>query len=340
MSLFYKYILKTISNTFFPIFLILYAVASVIILVKIASYTSVITISFWELLFLYALNIPQILFYTLPITFFVSVIINLSKLSSEYELIVITSFGMSPLKLLKTLFPISLLVTISLFIVSFVLIPKANYMEEVFMNIKHQEAQFNIKPSEYGQKFGPWYIYVQDKDKKIYKDIILFQTQPEKDTFIIAKQATVKNNNNILSLQLYDGSALTITQHINQIDFRKMSMNNNMKQTRNISSLSDILLYWKDAPKNSSRRRMILQNGFISMLPLISLLFYISFGYFNPRYQSNRNTIYAIVLVVIYMVITQKLATTYRELYTLYVVPIVWILLSIGFYIKRIKRYY
>lgn len=339
MRLLKKYLLQTISATFFPIFLTLFAITSVIFLVKIASLTSVITMSFKELLFLYSLSVPQILFYTLPITFFISVIINLSKLSNEYELIVITSFGLSPLRILRILIPTSALISIALFIISFILIPQADYMEESFINKKKQEAQFNIKPSEYGQKFGPWYIYVEDKKKKIYKDIILYQTKKGEDTFIIAKQATIKNRVNALSLELYDGSASTITAKISQIDFAKMSMNNSLKKSKKISSLRDVINYWQNTDPTSTKRRMILQNIFISLLPIISILFYISFGYFNPRYEKNRNTIYAILLVVFYMVTTQNIAT-HREFYLLLVVPPVWILLSILFYIKRIRPYY
>ncbi|MCK5295122.1 MAG: LptF/LptG family permease [Arcobacteraceae bacterium] len=339
MSLLKRYLSKTISQTFFPIFLTLFAITSVIFLVKIASLTSVITMNFKELLFLYSLTVPQILFYTLPITFFISVIINLSKLSNEYELIVITSFGLSPLKLLKLLIPISLLMSLALFVISFILIPQADYMEESFMNKKQQEAQFNIKASEYGQKFGPWYIYVQEKKKKYYNDIILFQPQQNEDTFILSQKATMKNKDGLLSLELYEGSASTITNKINQIDFSKMSMNNRLKKAKKISSLSDIINYWKNTKKESTKRRMILQNTFIALLPFISILFYISFGYFNPRYEKNRNTIYAILLVIFYMIVTQNIST-YREFYLLLVVPPVWLFISFLFYFKRIKPYY
>ncbi|HIP13266.1 MAG TPA: YjgP/YjgQ family permease [Arcobacter sp.] len=339
MKLLKRYLLSTLSNTFFPIFMTLFAITSVIFLVKIAALTSIITMSFSELLYLYSLTIPQILFYTLPITFFITAIINLSKLSKEYELIVITSFGLSPLKVMKIFIPISLLLSISLIIISFVLIPKAKYMENSFIDKKKQEAQFNIKPSEYGQKFGPWYIYVQDKNNNTYKDIILYQSEINKDTFIIAQQAKIKNNTNTLSLKLFDGSASTITNKINQVDFKTMSMNSYIKQSKQISSFKDLINYWKNAPAESVKKRRILQNIFISVLPFISVLFYISFGYFNPRYEKNKNTIYAILLVLVYMIATQKIALS-RDYYLLAVVPIGWILISIFFYFRRIRPYY
>lgn len=52
-----------------------------------------------ELFTLYLYSVPNILFYTLPISFFIALVIALGKLSSEYELIVITSFGLNPTKI-------------------------------------------------------------------------------------------------------------------------------------------------------------------------------------------------------------------------------------------------
>jgi lipopolysaccharide export system permease protein len=177
--------------------------------------------NFTELLYLYALNIPNILLYTLPVTFFIAVILNMSKLSSEYEMIVLTSFGLSPLKILNFLLPISLLVSISLLVLTLITIPQAKYLEQNFITTKKQNAQFNIKPSEYGQKFGPWNIYVEKKIKNNYQNITLLQPEDTSDTIIFAKSATIENNIDSLKLNLFDGSSTIIAYNIKQVDFKK-----------------------------------------------------------------------------------------------------------------------
>ena len=96
-----QYVYSQLAVTFFPIFLGLFFITSIVFLVKIASLTSVITMDFFELFKLYAYVIPQIIFYTMPISFFISLVITLAKLASEYELTVITSFGLNPVKILK-----------------------------------------------------------------------------------------------------------------------------------------------------------------------------------------------------------------------------------------------
>jgi len=340
MKLLKKYFSETLSNTFFPIFLSLFTITSVVFLVKIASLTSVITINFTELSYMYLLRIPTILYYTLPITFFISIIINLSKLSGEYELIVISSFGFSPFKLLKILFPISFFTTLALFVISFILIPQTDYLESKFINEKNQDAQFNIKPSEYGQVFGPWFIYVEGKENNVYKDITLFQPSQTKDIFVMAKSANIKNEEGKLQLELENGTAISIVPNkMQQINYEKMLLMYDLKEAKKITSITDLILYWAHIDTNSTQMRLFVQNFFVSLFPLVSLFFYIVFGFYNPRYEKNKNTLYAIGLTVIYMITMQKVSE-FKDFNMIYIVIGIWISISFILYKIRIKPYY
>jgi lipopolysaccharide export system permease protein len=339
MKLLKKYLSLTLGQTFFPLFFTLYSITSIITLVKIVSLTSVITMNFTELLYLYALNIPNILLYTLPVTFFIAVILNMSKLSSEYEMIVLTSFGLSPLKILNFLLPISLLVSISLLVLTLITIPQAKYLEQNFITTKKQNAQFNIKPSEYGQKFGPWNIYVEKKIKNNYQNITLLQPEDTSDTIIFAKSATIENNIDSLKLNLFDGSSTIIADNIKQVDFKKMTMNNILPKAKQISSFDDLIVYWSNIQEDDLKRKMLMKNLFLSMLPFISLIFYIALGYYNPRYQKNKATIISIGLIVLYIVVMSKFAAM-RNLNLLLLLPFLWIIISIIIYRIRVKPYY
>ncbi len=332
------YVLKNLSSVFFPIFLTLFAITSIIFLVKIASLTSVITMNFSELLLLYSLKIPLILFYTLPVTFFVSSVINISKISSEYELIVITSFGLSPLKILKILIPVSLLTSLLLMIISFILIPKSTYIENLFLNKKKQEVKFNIKPSEYGQKFGPWYMYVEGKEKNDYKNMMLYKNDNGNDTFIIAKTARLHNNANSFTLELLNGTSSIIADDLTYVNFQKMTLNNQLPQIKQLKSLKDLINYWI---KNRSYKKSLtlIRNVLISLLPVISLLFYIALGYYNPRHQKNNASSYSIVFVILYILLLQQLSLSIN-FSVLFYLPMSWIFMSIFIYYIRIKKYY
>ncbi len=340
MRLLNKYINGTISDTFFPIFLSLFTITSVVYLVKIASLTSVITINFGELSYLYALSMSRILYYTLPITFFIAMIINLSKLSGEYELIVISSFGLSPLKILRIILPICFLMSAALFVISFIIIPQTDYLQAKFLNQKQQEAEFNIKPSEYGQVFGRWYIYVEGKVGNTYKDITLFLPDNDKDTFVTAETANIKNEQDTLKLILDNGTAMNIfDKEMQQVDFEKMILGYQLSEAKKITSIDDLIHYWTNIDATSSKMRNFIQNFFISLFPLMSVLFYIALGFYNPRYEKNRNTIYAIVLTTIYMIAMQKVAEM-RDINMIYIFFGIWLATSFIMYRIRIKPYY
>ena len=158
-----QYLYSNIASTFFPIIFGLFFITSIIFLVKIASLTSIITLNVWELMTLYLYVVPKIFFYTIPISFFISLVMSMARLSNEYELIVITSFGFNPTRIVKMLFPICFLLSFALLVVSVGLIPKAEHLSSVLLNQKKKEANFNIKASEFGQKFGDWLIYIDEK---------------------------------------------------------------------------------------------------------------------------------------------------------------------------------
>jgi len=339
MKLLKKYLLLNYTQTFFPIFLTLYTITSIIFLVKIASLTSIIQINFLELVELYSYSVPTILFYTLPICVFISLVLTLSKLSSEYELIVITSFGLNPIKILKLIFPTILLSSVLLLLLSLALIPKADYMKKTFLQNKKTEAQFNIKASEYGQAFGKWLIYVEEEKKGKYKDIVLFQQAENKDTFIIAKHATMNNNGSSLSLNLETGKAVSITEKIDQIDFNKMIINNDIKSSININTLDDLLLYWKDITHSKSKAADFSFAILSSIFPLLSILFIIYIGYYNPRYEKNHSTLLAIATTTLFLIGSHKISKDFGLIALVYI-PSIWIVIGGFIYHFRIRPHY
>ncbi len=334
-----QYLFSQLAHTFFPIFLGLYFITSIIFLVKIAALTSVITMDVLELFQLYMYVVPTIIFYTLPISFFLSLIITLSKLSSEYELIVITSFGLNPLKILKIFFPTTLLLSLSLIVVSVGLIPKSKFLNERFIEQKEKEANFNIKSSEFGQKFGEWLIYISGKDGKVYKDVKLFKTTANQDQFIIADNAVLDNDNGELSFKLSDGKSFHIEEdEFNQIDYKQMVINDSINREKN-KEFTTSYEYWK---KWLSQDKDIDKFTFYiltSLFPVISLFLVISFGYFNPRYEKNRAVTFSLISVVLYYSIMEPL-TENLLLNSLYVVPLCWLIGTFIYYTKSVKQQY
>ncbi|PLY06411.1 MAG: permease [Arcobacter sp.] len=336
-----QYLFSQLAYTFFPIFLGLYFITSIVILVQIASLTSVITMDIYELFRLYLYSVPTIIFYTLPVTFFISLGLTISKLSNEYEMIVITSFGLNPINIIKIFLPLTFFVSIALLIISVGLIPKSKYLNETFMDSKKKEANFNIKASEFGQKFGDWLIYIDSKEDKTYGNVKLFQTKNNKDQFIIADHAILDNDKGELSFKLYKGKSFHIeNETFNQIDYQNMTIFDTIKKNEFIYSFIDSYSYWKYYLTTST----LVTDEFayyilLSFFPLISMFLVIIYGYYNPRYEKSKIIQWSVFYVVIYYLII-SVATKELLLHSIYVVPVFWILVTYYLYTKSIKQQY
>ena len=336
-----KYLFSHLSQSFFPIFLGLYFITSLIFLVKIASLTSIITINFFELFQFYLYATPTIIFYTMPVSFFISLAITLSKVSSEYELIVITSFGLNPLKILKIFLPISLLLSLTIIVFSLGLIPKAKYLNEQFLEQKENQANFNIKASEFGQKFGDWLIYISSKTDKTYEQIKLFKTQNNIDQFIISKSAVLNNKNGELDFQLFNGKSFYMNEkEINQINYKQLSLSNNIKSVKTSYNYSTSYKFWKDTlQEDISDANKFAFYILISLFPLLSLFLILVFGYFNPRYEKSKVILYSLLTIILYYFLAKQLSDIFL-LHSLYILPFSWLVISYILYSKTTAKKY
>jgi lipopolysaccharide export system permease protein len=334
-----EYIFTQLSLSFFPTFGILFLITSIIFILKIASLTSVITINFLELLEIYSYQLPNILFFTLPVSFFISIVLAISKLCLEYELIVITAFGLNPLRVVKIILPFALLVSSSLLIISLALIPKAKYLNSSLISQKKKEASFNIKASEFGQKFGDWMVYIESDNESTYGDIKLFSKSADELRFILASSAKTSNRDGKLNLELQSGKSFILADKLNQINFKTMNIYDSLANSKEDSFISSYHFWMENIDKRNKYTKDFVFYILVALFPLISLLFVLSFGYFNPRYDKNRASTYAIATITIYYVLSYFLA---KSIF-LYAIPVVistTLIFSYYLYAKKIKALY
>ncbi|MGJ0331817.1 LptF/LptG family permease [Aliarcobacter cryaerophilus] len=334
-----NYLHSQLAISFFPIFLGLFFITSVVFLVKIVSLTSVIKMNFIELFSLYLYTVPQILLFTLPISYFLSLVISISKLSSEYEMTVITSFGVGPLNIVKKLLPITLLISIALLVITLGLIPKAKYLMNSFIDYKKNEANFNIKESEFGQKFGDWLIFIEKKEDNIYKNVKLFKKENNKEELIVSETAILENKKGNLTFKLFNGKIFIIDDsELNEIDFETMYINE-IVNNQQILVFSTSLNYWILSLEYNLDNDSFVFFILTSIFPLISLFLVVTFGYFNPRYEKNRAVAYSIGAVILYYVLIKYIGDRLL-LHSLYIIPTIWIIASYILYSKTIKKEY
>jgi lipopolysaccharide export system permease protein len=283
------YLLRSFSGLFFSIFLPIIAIGSLILFVRIAKITEVTQMSFSEMLTMYGYFVPTILFYTLPITFFAALTLTMVKLSNDFENIVLFSFGISPARILRFFTPVTFATVGLLLLLSLALIPITKQLVKSFISYKSVHAVLNIQASEFGQKFGPWLVFLESKDEKTGRlhNIVLYNaSDPKEEQILLADSGEFFNENGVLGLKLIDGQAYRITDRlIDQIDFKTMKIYDT--STHEPFTYRNLAEYWLMALSDRKRLKDLIIFIAVSLFPLLTLAYAFSYGVLHPRYDKN-----------------------------------------------------
>jgi len=303
-----KYLVKIFFNSFFILFSVLFIISSMVLLLTISNMTVLLKISVSEFFYLYALSLPEIVFFSLPLTFFITASLSISRLFDNSELLSILSFGISPKKILKPFLIISFFFTFLLLIITLFSIPTSNILYKNFINIKKTQSEFNFLTSSIGQKFGNWNAFIKTKSRDEYEDIVLYNNK--KNILITAKSATTSRKENYFILSLQKGNIYLSTEnHSNMIKFQQLNINQKAPVTD--LTLNSIKKYIQTNTQKINKYLLI------SLFPMISFLFIYSISFFHNRYEKNHSVIYAISISVLYYLLVFSL---YKKLYAILII--------------------
>lgn len=313
----------------------LFAIASVIFSIKLATYTAVIQLSLYDMAKLYLFVLPEILFYTLPISFFVAATLSLFKLSNDNEIVVLFSLGIKPSFIIKTMSKPALLLSTLLIFDFFILFPHAKILSINFISYKKSEAKFNLSASEFGHSFGDWLLYLgEDNQNGTYSKVFLFNKNQEEEILISAKRAEVINDSGILRLRLNDGEGYSYSKDkFSQINFKQMLINSTMKTS--LKEYKEPIDYWTSSINKKNKKRMFITNLILSLFPILSLFLSVSLGIVHVRHQQSRIYLYLFLGVLLFYGATFGLQKAFG-FYTIPVVTITWLVATYLFYKKNI----
>jgi len=333
------YISSNFTKAFLTIFLPFFLIISLVFLVKISSLTSRIQITFGELFELFTYSIPEIIFYTLPLSFVAALVNVLVKLSQDNELIALYALGLKAKKILKSLLLLGTLFSILLLSISFLAMPLSNQFYKSFKAVKKSEAKLNIVAGKLGQKFGNYYIYLEEKKDGIFHNIVIYnRTKKDEEQFFSAHEGKLSKKSHTTSLLLNNGYGYTYTKNgLQQVEYKKLEVYDTTK--KRLYKFQDISIYWSKAKKNKKIIKKALFNFFISLIPLLSVYLVAAFTMINPRYQSNHSFIIIFSVTFIFYIlgsILQKWGNIY--LLILFILSIV--LLGKYLFKQRVERYF
>ncbi len=332
------YLSLNFTNSFLTIFLPLFFIGALVFIIKISALTASIQINFIEMVQLFSYNLPSILFYTIPISFLVAVVITLLRLSNENELMALFALGTPSKAIMYRFVFISFLFSIILLILSLGLMPKTKQQFKLFKQEKASQAQVNINPSKLGQKFGNLFVYVKDKEGTTLKDIVIYnKDKKHSDQLFMAKSATINNVNALVTLTLNSGSGYTFSEDsLKEINYEQMQLFQNISSKE--FTYTNILAYWT-ALSHTWRKGRILFFIYLSLIPIMTLYIVASFSIINPRYQKNyAYQVLALTTIIIYAVATllEKHGTPIMLLISIFATFIVGIIL----FRKNVQRYF
>jgi len=330
-----KYILSNLSTLFISIFMPLFSIASIIFLIKLATYTAVIQLSILDMTKLYIFVLPEILFYTLPVTFFIAATLSLFKLSNDNEIVVLFSLGIKPAFIIKTLLKPAMLLSLVLFVDFLVLFPHATVVADNFKEYKKSEAKFNLSASEFGHSFGDWLLYLgKENIDGSYSQVFLFNKKKKEEILLAAKKAEIINDSGILRLKLIDGEGYSYSkENFSQINFKTMFINDTMETDMTVYRKP--LEYWLSDDRRESKRHMLITDTLLSLFPVITLFLVATIGIVHVRHQKSRVYLYMFLGIIIFYGATIGLQGL-LGFYTISIVTLMWTAITYIFYRKQI----
>ena len=342
MSRVNKYLLFNFLGTFASLFSTLFLIMSIVFFIQIARITSYIEISFGELFKLYSFMLPRVLLFVVPIAFFVSLAMTLFRLSKENESIVIFTLGGSPNKIARFFLAFSALLSAALLVVAIVMIPIAAQLNANFIDYKKTVAKLNLKPTQFGQKFSDWMVYVgsesEDKNGTMYKNVVMFNPYVEEtQRLIIAKNAKITNVAQNVELSLNEGKMYDIRDEIyHQSNFKSMKIRT--AQSEEISDVGSIKEYWMDATSSDKRRKDLSTYALVALFPLASTLFAISLGIVTYRYE--KGMVYVGTFGVLFGYFTLIMLFSSKPALAIPLIFFVFLLAGVLLYKAKITRRY
>ncbi len=329
------YITANLSTLFISIFLPLFAIASVILFIKLATYTAVIQLSVWEMTKLYIFRLPEILFYTLPVTFFIAAALSLLKLSNDNEIVVIFALGIKPSYIIKTLFKPALLLSTVLILDFFILFPHATVLSSNFISYKKSEAKFNLSASEFGNSFGDWLLYLGKKeDDGSFSKVFLFNKKKKEEILIEAERAKLLNDSGVLRLKLFDGEGYSYSKEkFTQINFKTMLINDTMKTS--IRDYKKPLEFWLSDDRAKDKKQMFITDFLLSIFPIISIFLVVSLGVVHARHGKSKIYFYLFLGIILYYGGTIGLQNL-LGFYTIPTIIFLWLIVTYTIYRKII----
>ena len=155
-----------------------------------------------------ALRFPDFITLLIPLSFFLGVVITISRLYADREIYGYLSGGLSQNDLIKYLIPqsaIFFLITLSL---SLFIAPYTKELSKELISIDTIDEQIeSIKPKNiFPFMESDGFIYAQDKNGNSLENAVIFLKDEDLSSIVLADKLSIKSSNTSVQLDFEDGS--------------------------------------------------------------------------------------------------------------------------------------
>jgi lipopolysaccharide export system permease protein len=236
----YRYILREIS---YPFLMILFVLTFVLIMGKLLQLMDLMVnkgVSFFDILKLFLLLFPSFLIFTIPISFLVSILIGLGRLSADNE---ITIFKASGLSLYQMLYPVAFAALIAFVlttVTTFYLVPQSKFAtKNLLFTVAKKKASVGIREKVFNDDFKGILLYAESIPihGSHMEGVIISDTRITREpSTIIAKKAYLVSDPKLMTvtLRLENGSTHTVdtkTKNYRKMDFSLYDVNLNLESS-------------------------------------------------------------------------------------------------------------
>ena len=196
----------------------------------------------------------------LPIAVLISSVMVLGKLGENYELAALQSSGISLISIMKPIFILIVLISISSFLFSNYVMPIANFKGgSLLYDIKKKKPAINIKEGIFYNDIDGFSIKIGSKDDGILNNILIYDHKENlgNKKVISAKSGKMKitDDEKYMELYLFDGNSYIEIENNNK---KKKSIN------RKISFQKDLIRF--DLSSFNMKNSEMLYKGHYAML--------------------------------------------------------------------------
>ena len=154
------------------------------------------------------LRIPDFISLLLPLSFFIGILITVSRLYADREIYAYFSTGISPITLIKFIFPQALIYMVFTLILSLYIAPVSKEISNELLKVNTFEEQIaSLAPGEiYGIKGSKSFITISENNETNLKNVIFFNDVGKDSILISADKLNISSSQLDYELLFENGS--------------------------------------------------------------------------------------------------------------------------------------